>query len=114
MSHNLIRALIDVLLVLGVGLQLFAVVGITLMGNEFDRLHYAAAATTFGPFLIAGAIVADQGLAEAGLKALLVAVVLVVGNPVLTHATGRAARIRAEGGFAIHEDELEIERERSA
>jgi monovalent cation/proton antiporter MnhG/PhaG subunit len=98
---------IDVLLVVGVALQLFAVVGVTVMRDAYDRLHYAAAATTFGPFLIAAAIVVDQSLSEMGAKALLVAVVLVVGNPVLTHATARMLRVRSADGLRIDGDDVE-------
>jgi monovalent cation/proton antiporter MnhG/PhaG subunit len=100
-------AAIDVLLVLGIALQLFAVLGMTVMQDPFDRMHYAAAATTFGPFLVAAAIIVDQSLSEMGAKALLVAVVLVAGNPVLTHATARMARIRSADGIRIDGDDVE-------
>jgi monovalent cation/proton antiporter MnhG/PhaG subunit len=98
---------IDVLLTIGVAIQLFAVLGVTLMRDAFDRMHYAAAATTFGPFLVAAAVIVHQSLSEMGAKALLVAVVLVVGNPVLTHATARMARIRSADGLRIDGEDVE-------
>ena len=42
----------------------------------------------------AAAIVVQEGLSQAGIKALLIAGLLLVANPVLTHATGRALYIR--------------------
>lgn len=85
----------DVLLTLGIALQLFAVVGVVVMRDVFDRLHYAAAATTFGPFLVVAALIVAGTPAEVAAKGVLVSLVLVAGNPVITHATARAARIRA-------------------
>jgi monovalent cation/proton antiporter MnhG/PhaG subunit len=96
-----------ILLVLGVLLQLFAVAGVVVMRDAFDRLHYAAAATTFGPFLIAGAILLEGSAGELDTKSVLVAVLLVVGNPVLTHATGRAARTRLQGDDRARTPEIE-------
>jgi multicomponent Na+:H+ antiporter subunit G len=88
------QATIVVLLVAGVGIQLFGVLGAARLRAPLDRLHFAAAATTFGPFLIAGAVVVDQALAESGAKALLVAIVLVVGSPIVAHSIARAAWAR--------------------
>ncbi len=101
------HAVLIALLVLGVGLQLFAVIGVTVMSDVFDRLHYAAAATTFGPFLIAAAILVTGSVGESVVKAFIVALVLVVGNPVLTHATARAARVRANQPLTPRPDEVE-------
>jgi monovalent cation/proton antiporter MnhG/PhaG subunit len=103
---------VAVLLTAGVGLQLFAVAGVVVMRDAFDRLHYAAAATTFGPFLVVAAILVGGSAGESTVKALIVAVVLVVGNPVLTHATGRAARLR--DGERLMPRRREIERDARA
>ena len=67
------------------------------MPNVFDRLHYTAPATTIGAFAIALSIVVEEGWSAASVKALIVFVLLLVTNPVLTHATARAARIRQFG-----------------
>jgi monovalent cation/proton antiporter MnhG/PhaG subunit len=96
---------IAVLLVLGVGVELACCVGVLAMRDAYDRLHYTAPATTIGPLAIAAAIVLRESFSAAGIKALLVALALLVTNPVLTHATARAARIREFGEWRIQEGE---------
>jgi monovalent cation/proton antiporter MnhG/PhaG subunit len=98
-------AAIAVLLVLGVGVELACCVGVLVMRDAYDRLHYTAPATTIGPLAIAAAIVLQESLSAAGIKALLVALALLITNPVLTHATARAARVRELGEWRIQEGE---------
>jgi multicomponent Na+:H+ antiporter subunit G len=88
---------VAVLLGAGVVVELASVLGALLLRDAFDRLHFTAPATTLGPLAIAAAVIVRESFSQAGIKALLVAVVLLVTNPVLTHATARAARIRAHG-----------------
>ncbi|GAC1434315.1 MAG: hypothetical protein NVSMB65_08330 [Chloroflexota bacterium] len=90
-----------ILLTLGVGVELLCCLGLVLMRNVFDRLHYLGPATLLGPLLIALAVVAREALSQAGIKALLIALVLAVVSPVVTHATGRAARLRSFGTLAV-------------
>jgi multicomponent Na+:H+ antiporter subunit G len=97
--------LVAALLVVGVGVTLACCVGVLVMRDAYDRLHYTAPATTIAPLAIAAAIVLEERLSAAGIKALLVALVLLVTNPVLTHATARAARIRELGEWTIQEGE---------
>jgi multicomponent Na+:H+ antiporter subunit G len=97
--------LVAALLVVGVGVTLAACVGVLVMRDAYDRLHYTAPATTIAPLAIAAAIVLEERLSAAGIKALLVALALLVTNPVLTHATARAARIRQLGEWTVQEGE---------
>jgi monovalent cation/proton antiporter MnhG/PhaG subunit len=97
--------LVAALLVVGVGVTLAACVGVLVMRDAYDRLHYTAPATTLAPLAIAAAIVLEERLSAAGIKALLVALALLVTNPVLTHATARAARIRQLGEWTVQEGE---------
>jgi monovalent cation/proton antiporter MnhG/PhaG subunit len=99
--------LIDALLVVGVGVQLRSCIGVWLMRDVYQRLHYAAAATTIGPVAIAAAVVMRESLSEAGIESVLTCVVLLAGGALLSHATGRAARIREHDGWTILADELE-------
>jgi len=55
--------------------------------------------------------VLEESFSAAGIKALLVALVLLATNPVLTHATARAARVRALGEWTVQEGE-QVEGER--
>jgi multisubunit Na+/H+ antiporter MnhG subunit len=97
---------VDVLLAVGVLVQAGACLGVMVMRDAYQRLHYAAASTTVGPFAIAAALVVREHLAEAGLKGVVTAFVLVGGGAVLTHATGRAARVRELDGALVDGDEL--------
>ena len=93
------------LLVVGVGVTLVSCLGVLAMRDAYDRLHFTAPATTIAPLAIAAAIVVEERLSAAGIKALLVALLLLVTNPVLTHATARAGRIRQFGEWTVQPGE---------
>ena len=65
-----------VLLVLGVGVTLLSCAGVLVMRNPYDRLHYTAPAAVLAPVAIAAAVVLEERLSAAGIKAVLVAIVL--------------------------------------
>jgi multicomponent Na+:H+ antiporter subunit G len=92
------------LLVVGVVAQLTGVVGVLVAADVFERLHFIGPAGIFGPACLALAIVIDEGpLSQAGLKSLLVAVLMLGLSPVLVHATARAAYVRERGSLALPE-----------
>lgn len=91
------EVVVHVLVWLAVASELVCCIGIVAARDVFARLHYAAAATTLGPVLVAIAIAVEEGVRSiAAAAALVVAVFLVLGNPALTIATARAARERLE------------------
>jgi monovalent cation/proton antiporter MnhG/PhaG subunit len=82
----------DVLLVLGVLTELICVIGVVWLRDVFDRLHFVGAGSTVGPVLVGIAVcVNGMSTASALAQSLAALAALVVLNPVLTHATGRAA-----------------------
>lgn len=85
-----------VLLSVGMGIQALCAIGVLVMDDPFDRLHFTGPAG-LGVLAVAAAILVKEGLSVAGVKSLLVAVLIIVSSPVLTHATARAARIRQFG-----------------
>lgn len=89
---------IGVLLAIGVGIELLCCLGVLLMRDVFDQLHYVGPATTLGPLAIAVAVLLAEALSAAGIKAILIAIVLVLMGPVVTHATARAASVRLHRG----------------
>jgi multicomponent Na+:H+ antiporter subunit G len=103
---SLETVVIAVLLTLGVGIAVLSCLGVALTKDPFDRLHFVAPASTLGPIAIAAAIVVRERLAVGGIKSILVALLLVVSSPVLTHATARAARVRQFGHWRALDDEL--------
>ena len=99
--------LVAVFLILGVGVELVCCIGVLAMRGVYDRLHYTGPAS-FGAVLIAAAIVVREGLlSQIGVKAILIAAVLLVVSPVLVHATARAARLRERGELQAQPHEME-------
>lgn len=77
-----------VLLVAGVALELIAVLGVTVMRDVLDRLHYVSLAG-FGALLVGVAIVCSESFSLIGDKALVTGALLVLTGPVVAHATAR-------------------------
>src|SRR5437764_4186605 len=86
------NAVVDVLLAAGVAAELVCCLGVAVMRDVYDRLHYASAGTSVGPFLVLAALLVREGLASQGLEAIAVVALLFLANPLVVHATGRAAR----------------------
>jgi multicomponent Na+:H+ antiporter subunit G len=84
---------VDVLLGLGVGIEALCALGLLVFRSVFDRLHLLGPAGTLGALCITGAVALDTPLVDGGLKALLVAVILMATGPMLSHALGRAATL---------------------
>ena len=93
------------LLVVGVGTELLCCLGLLVMDDVYQRLHYLGPATTLAPAAIAAAVVLQEALSTAGIKALLIAAVLTGTGPVLTHAAARVARLREHGQWEPQLDE---------
>jgi monovalent cation/proton antiporter MnhG/PhaG subunit len=99
----------DVLLWIGVGLELFSCLGLVMMRSVYDRLHLASPAT-LGVVFIAAAVVVDKSFSLVGDKAILIAFLALVGAPLVTHALGRMARIVERGDWRLAPDEdVEVE-----
>jgi monovalent cation/proton antiporter MnhG/PhaG subunit len=93
-----------VLLFAGVGVEIVCVLGLVVMRDALDRLHCASAAG-FGVLLIAVAVVVQESFSLIGNKALAIALILLVANPVLAHATARTIRIRRHGDWRARPEE---------
>jgi monovalent cation/proton antiporter MnhG/PhaG subunit len=93
-THDLI---VDLLLTLGVAAQLLCCLGVLVMRNVFDRLHYSSAATTVGPLLIGAAVLVRESVSASGLEAIAIVGLLFLLNPVVEIATARAAWRIEEG-----------------
>jgi multisubunit Na+/H+ antiporter MnhG subunit len=89
---------VDVLVAVGVAIELASCVGLLAMRTAIDRIHYAGAGTVVGPALIAAAVCVDEGLLTTnGLNAVVVAFLLAILGAALATATARAIRLRERG-----------------
>jgi multicomponent Na+:H+ antiporter subunit G len=95
------------LLVLGVGSVLLGAAGLLATRDPYDQLHFTGPGTVIGPIAIAAAVLVEEPLSSAGVKSVLVAIVMLTTGPVLIHATARAARVRERGRWVVLSEELE-------
>lgn len=74
-------------------------VGILVMRDAYQKVHFVTPISLVAPILVAVAVTLRAGWSEpTGQTSLAVAVVCVAG-PVLSHATVRAARVRERGDW---------------
>jgi multicomponent Na+:H+ antiporter subunit G len=104
---------VAVLLAVGVASALMGALGILATRNPYDQLHFTGPATVIGPTAIAAAVLVEEPLSSAGIKSVLIAVIMLGTGPILLHATARAARIRERGRWVLLREELESKEEPS-
>ncbi len=97
---------VAVLLAVGVASALMSALGLVATRDPYDQLHFTGPATVIGPVAIAAAVLVEEPLSSAGIKAVLVALVMLASGPVLIHATARAARVRERGRWVVLPEEL--------
>jgi multicomponent Na+:H+ antiporter subunit G len=91
--------LADCLLGLAVAVVLASSVGILVMRDPYQKLHYVTPAALVAPVIVGLAILAQSGLTENTAETALALVFVVIAGPFLTHATIRAIRIRQTGDW---------------
>lgn len=77
----------------GVLVELLCCLGVLAMRRAADRLHFLGPASFLGPGLIAAAILVNKSGFQAGVKAVVIFIALLVFSPVLSHATGRVIQL---------------------
>lgn len=93
------RAIVAVVLLIAGGLlELISVLGMCVMRDAYDRLHYVGLAG-FGAFLITLAVLIRESFSLIGNKALLVGVILLLSGPVLVQTSMRSLLIRELGDW---------------
>jgi multisubunit Na+/H+ antiporter MnhG subunit len=73
-------------------------IGVAVMPGVYTRLHFTGPAAVLAPAAVAAAVVIREGVGSSSAAALLVALTLIVTNPILVHATARAVRIHESAG----------------
>jgi multisubunit Na+/H+ antiporter MnhG subunit len=87
-----------VLLCAGVGLGVIATLGVVVMRDWQDRLHYVGL-STLGGVLIALAVLVRESFSVIGDKALVIALVLLFAAPIANHVILRSGRERTLGDW---------------
>ena len=85
---------VAVLLAVGVLAFAFTSLGLLWSRDLYDQIHFLAPGSIVGSIAFVAAVLVHEGLSQAGAKAILIAILLLVSNPILSHATARAGRIR--------------------
>lgn len=96
-----------VAILLGIGVLGFAftAAGLLLSRDLYDQIHYLAPGSIFGSLAFTAAALVHEGFSQSGSKAILIGLILLVSNPILSHATARAARIRRNQQVLPESDE---------
>jgi multicomponent Na+:H+ antiporter subunit G len=89
----------DVLLGFAVVIVGASSLGVLLMPDVFQKLHYVAPVSTLAPLLVAVGVTVSLGWAEGTTESWLALLFMAGTSPVLTHATARAAHVRAAGDW---------------
>jgi multisubunit Na+/H+ antiporter MnhG subunit len=89
----------DVLLGLAVVLVLASSVGILVMRDTYQKLHFLTPLALVAPLVVGLAVLVRSGWSENSSETWLALLFVVIGGPFLTHATIRAARIREKGDW---------------
>jgi multisubunit Na+/H+ antiporter MnhG subunit len=93
------EVLADCLLGLAVAIVLVSSVGILVMRDACQKLHYVTPAALVAPVVVGLAVLAQSGLTLDTAETGLALVFVVIAGPFLSHATIRAARIRQTGDW---------------
>ncbi len=93
----------DILLGLAVLIVLGASVGVLVMRDACQKLHFVTPAALVAPALVALAVLVQVGVYENAGESFLALLFLVIAGPYLSHATIRAIRVRETGDWRLQE-----------
>jgi multisubunit Na+/H+ antiporter MnhG subunit len=89
----------DILLGSAVLIVLGASIGLLVMRDAYQKLHFVTPAALVAPFLVALAVLVQMGAYENTGETFLALLFLVIAGPFVSHATIRAIRVREEGDW---------------
>jgi monovalent cation/proton antiporter MnhG/PhaG subunit len=100
---------IDVLLGIAAVVTVLSAVGLAVMRDPYQKLHFIAPPASIGSICVVVALFIGEKQKQAAGKAVLIAFLLYFMNAVITHATARAHYVREKGAWPPPE-ELEVVR----
>ncbi len=89
----------DVFLGLAAAIVVISSVGVLVMRDAYQKLHFVGPAALVSPVLVTLAVWLHVGNKATTLEAMLALLFVVIAGPFLAHATIRAARIRETGDW---------------
>ena len=89
----------DVFLGVAVAIAVISAVGVLVMRDTYQKLHFVGPAALVSPVLVTLAVWLHVGNTATTLEAMLALLFVVIAGPYLSHATIRAARIRETGDW---------------
>jgi monovalent cation/proton antiporter MnhG/PhaG subunit len=101
----------DVFLGLAVVLVLASCLGLLVMRDVYQRLHYVTPISLIAPVLVGLAVLVHSGWSESSSLTWLALLFVIIAGPFLSHATIRAARIRETGDWRPGHQQDHAERE---
>jgi multisubunit Na+/H+ antiporter MnhG subunit len=96
---------VGILVGIAVLLAIVSSVGVMVMRDAMQRLHFSAIVVTFCTLLIAAAVWVEEKDPQPRIKVILIGVILYVMNSVLASATGKAIRTRDQEHWEPHPEE---------
>jgi multisubunit Na+/H+ antiporter MnhG subunit len=89
----------DILLGAAVLVVLGAAVGVLVMRDAYQKLHFVTPVALVAPVMVALAILVQMGVYENTGETFLALFFLVIAGPFVSHATIRAIRVREKGDW---------------
>ncbi len=89
----------DILLGVSAAVVLASCIGVLVMPDAYQKLHFVTPVSLIAPPAVGIAILIQSGWSNQTAQAWLVVGFMMVASPFLSHATIRAARIRAAGDW---------------
>jgi monovalent cation/proton antiporter MnhG/PhaG subunit len=86
-------------------LCIFCSIGLAVVRDSYQRIHFSAPVTSIAIVLITSAVWIEDSQWQARIKSALIAIMLFFMNSVLSHATARAIRLRKLEHWEVESDE---------
>lgn len=96
---------VGILVGIAVLLAIVCSVGVMVMRDAYQRMHFSAIVVTFSTLLIAAAVWVEEKDPQPRIKVILIGLILFVMNSVLTAATAKAVRIHDQKHWEPHPEE---------
>ncbi|HEV8275443.1 MAG TPA: monovalent cation/H(+) antiporter subunit G [Streptosporangiaceae bacterium] len=93
------QILADTFLGLATAVVLASSVGVLVMRDVYDKLHFVTPAALVAPILVTLAVLVRARFSATTAEMFLVLLFMVIAGPYLSHATIRAARAREQGDW---------------